>query len=148
MAELLRFVRKMNAKQVGAIDAKLGVTGSPDEGAVKIVEEACWGTALSADGNAGGHIDEGTHDPDRQPDTMVEPDHQAVTPRRGGAHADAYTKERLGVCGRETECVRCERKTTSRLEVPVWYECRDKCFGCMRRFYSASEKKRCVGCRR
>ena len=40
MAELLRWVRKMNAKQVGAIDAELGVTGSPDNGAVKIVEEA------------------------------------------------------------------------------------------------------------
>ena len=74
-SSLERFVREMMAMQDDAIDAALDVTGSSDEGAVKVVEEACWGSARSADGDVGGHLDEGTHDPDRHPVKLVEPAH-------------------------------------------------------------------------
>ena len=55
MSSLERFVHEIEAMQDEAIDAALDVAGSSDEGAVKIVEEACWGSALSADGNVGYH---------------------------------------------------------------------------------------------
>ena len=144
LGSLERFVRKMEAKQDEAIDAALNVNGTSDEGMAMVMEEACWGSARNADGDAEGNFDEGTHVLDRHPDTMVEPAHQTAAPRREGAHANLFTR----VCDRETECSKCERKSNSRLEVPVCYKCRDKCSRYMRRFYSASGKKVCVGCRR
>ena len=66
-------MREMEAKQKEAIDAALDVTGTSNEGTVKVVEEAHYGSALSADGNAGGCLDEGTHGTDRHPVTMAEP---------------------------------------------------------------------------
>ena len=60
-------MRDMEAAQDEAIDAAIDMTGSANNVAVKLVEEACWGSALSADGDAGSHLDEGTRDLDRHP---------------------------------------------------------------------------------
>ena len=42
-------MREMEARQNEAIDAALDVTGSSSKGAVKLVEEACWGSVMEAD---------------------------------------------------------------------------------------------------
>ena len=97
---------KIEAKQDEAIDAALDVTGTSGEGAVKVVEEAYWGSALSTDGDAGGCLDEGTHGPGRHPVAMVEPANQAAAPRR------------------EAACSQCEREFYSSPGKPICCGCR------------------------
>ena len=64
---------KLETNQNKAKKEALDAARSSDEGTVKLVEEACWGSALSADGDAGGQFDKGCPDPDCQPVTVVEP---------------------------------------------------------------------------
>ena len=62
---------ELETEQDEETKAMLDVTGSSDEGMVTLVEEECWGSALRADSDAGGHFEKGHHDPDRNPVTMV-----------------------------------------------------------------------------
>ena len=50
-------MREMEETQDKVIGAALNVTNSSNEDAVKLEEEACWVSALGADGDVGGQFD-------------------------------------------------------------------------------------------
>lgn len=147
---LERFVREMEARQNETIDAALDVTGSSSKGAVKLVEEACWGSVMEADKDADS-LDTATGAGTWK--GLLE----RFVRKMEATHEEAIDAT-LNVTGssdkctvglvEEARCSKCDRRFYTKSGHHVCVDCRDKCPSCNVGFYSPSGMKVCVDCRR